>query len=86
MIPIAWTREHRWDSGKTSRIFVTTMGAATDLANAGLRRLIVNACYWTLDLPVPTSADVSFVKPFNPTPFGFNKFKPGVKPSAHALE
>ena len=54
MQPIAWTRLYRNEAGKTNRIFCTTMGAATDLRNEGLRRLVVNAVYWGAGLKVPS--------------------------------
>ncbi|MEC8928229.1 MAG: hypothetical protein VX705_03365, partial [Verrucomicrobiota bacterium] len=50
---VAWTRSHKWPSGKTSPIFTSTMGAATDLLSEGLRRMIVNAIYAGLKLEVP---------------------------------
>ena len=37
-------------SGKTARMFCTTMGASQDFASEGLRRLLVNASYWCLGL------------------------------------
>jgi hypothetical protein len=74
MMPIAWTREQR------NRVFVTTMGAATDLLNPGLRRLLVNACYWGIGLSAPSDANVDFVGTYQPSPFGFDGFKRGVKP------
>lgn len=85
MMAVAWTRCHRNPSGSTNRVFCTTMGAATDLANEGLRRLIVNAVYWGLGLEVPARADVDFVDPFKPTMYGFNGFRKGVKPADLAL-
>jgi len=83
MMPIAWTRV---PDGR--RVFTTTMGASTDLANASLRRLLVNATYWCLGLEdqVPESGtEVSVVGEYDPTPYGFDGFKPGVRPSDHAL-
>ena len=47
-MPIAWTRNYKWPSGKTSKIFCSTMGAATDLQSEGLRRLVVNAIFLSL--------------------------------------
>ena len=52
-MPIAWARTQRHANGKTSRVFCTTMGAATDLTNEGLRRMVVNAVFWTFGLDVP---------------------------------
>lgn len=83
MMPVVWTREYTGESGKTSKIVTTTMGAATDLESADLRLLLVNACYWTVGLAdkIPANANVNYVGEFKPTAFGFGKFKPGVKPT-----
>jgi hypothetical protein len=80
MMAVAWTRQHKNDAGKTNRIFCTTMGAATDLANEGLRRLVVNAVYWGLEFDVPAKADVDFVDEFHPSPFGFGGQRKNLKP------
>jgi hypothetical protein len=85
MMAIAWTREVKNDSGKTNRIFCNTMGAGPDLLSEGLRRMIVNAVFWGLELPVPDKADVSIVGPYEPTPYGFDTYKKGVAPSSHAV-
>lgn len=85
MIPVAWTRTVPNEGGKPNRVFCTTMGAATDLQSADLRRLVVNAVYWGLELEVPAAADVTCVDPFHPLPYGFNKFRKGVTPDDHAL-
>jgi hypothetical protein len=81
MMPIAWTRLHTNETGATNRVFCTTMGAATDLQNEGLRRLIVNAVYWALGLDVPVRANVEPVGEFRPTMYGFNGYRKGVKPA-----
>lgn len=82
MMPLVWTRDYTCESGKTSKTVTTTMGAAVDLESEGLRRLLVNACYWTtgLEEKIPAKADVNYVGEFKPTFFGFGKHKPGVKP------
>jgi hypothetical protein len=87
MMPIAWINSFSSPSGKQARIFTTTMGASMDLENDGLRRLIVNACYWGLgmDDQIAPKSNVDLVGPYRPTPFGFNKYTKGIKPSAHAL-
>jgi hypothetical protein len=46
-------RELKTESGKPQRIFTTTMGAATDLAREGLRRLVVNGVFWVLGEEFP---------------------------------
>ncbi|MFM8379641.1 MAG: ThuA domain-containing protein [Planctomycetia bacterium] len=83
MMPIAWTKTYAIDGGPKGRVFTTTMGSSTDLASTGLRRLVVNACYWALGLEdrIPPAANVELVGTYEPTPFGFKGHKPGVKPA-----
>ena len=83
MMPLVWLRDYTGEKGKTSKIVTTTMGAATDLASEDLRRLVVNACYWAVNLEkeIPPRADVTPLDEYKPTNFGFGKFKPGVKPA-----
>jgi len=82
MMPVAWTKTYSVAGGPTGRVFTTTMGAATDLAAAGTRRMLVNACYWALGLEsqIPAESCVDAVGAFEPTPFGNNRYKKGVKP------
>jgi hypothetical protein len=83
LMPLVWTREYKTESGKTARVLTTTMGAAVDLESEGLRRLLVNGCYWAVGLErkVPAKADVAYVGEYNPLWFGFGKFAKDVKPS-----
>jgi type 1 glutamine amidotransferase len=87
MMPIAWTKTYAGSAGNKGRVFCSTIGAANDLATEGTRRLIVNACYWTVGLEdkIPEKSDVTVVGDFQPTNFKFNGFKPGVKPAEHEL-
>jgi hypothetical protein len=84
-MPVAWSREIKNDSGKVNRILCTTMGAATDLRNEGLRRLIVNGVYWGLRLEVPEKANVDFVGAYEPSMYGFDGFRHGVRAEDLAL-
>jgi hypothetical protein len=86
MQPVVWIRHYKNEAAKTNRVLTTTMGSATDLQDEGLRRLLVNGCYWTLGLPVPAQANVEYVGDFLPTMYGFNGFKKGIKPSDHELK
>lgn len=88
MMPVAWLRHYRNEAGKTNRVFTTTMGAAVDLESAGLRRLLVNACYWAVGLAdqIPARSHVDYVGEYKPTYFGFGKFTKNLKPSDHALK
>jgi len=81
MMPLVWTRDYTGDQGKAAKIVATTMGAAVDLQNEGLRRLLVNAAYWAVGLDVPAQATVDYVGEYKPGWFGFGKFKPGLKPA-----
>ncbi len=87
MMPVAWTKTYQGTAGQTGRVFTTTMGAATDLASEGLRRLLVNAAYWCvgLEAKIPQRANVDLVGQYKPTPFGFGKFAKGIKPSDFAM-
>ncbi len=84
-MPIAWTRLSTQSSGKTNRVFCTTLGAATDLTNEGLRRMVINGVLWGFELPIPAQTDVRYVDPFEPTPYAFKGFRRGLTPADHAL-
>lgn len=81
MMPVAWTRIFKNEAGNENRIFCTTMGAATDLQSEGLRRLVVNAVYWGLELEVPEQANVDCGPDYKPTMYGFGTAKKGVRPA-----
>ena len=87
LYPVAWTKSFTGTSGKPSRIFTTTMGHGDDLKNEGLRRLLVNACFWGLGMEdqIPAAANVDFVTPYDPVPIGYLKHKKGIKPADHKL-
>ncbi|HID76079.1 MAG TPA: hypothetical protein EYP56_08800 [Planctomycetaceae bacterium] len=88
MMPLAWVKTFTGSQGKTSRVFCTTMGAAVDFLSEGLRRLVVNACYWCVGLEdeIPEESNVDFVGPYEPSFYGFGKFKKGMRPSDLKLE
>lgn len=86
MMPAAWTREYKNEAGTTNRILTTTLGAATDFKSEGLRRLVVNGVFWGLKMEVPACADVTLTGKYEPTRFGFNAAKKGVKPAETALK
>ena len=83
MMPVAWIKTYTGSAGKAARVFTTTMGAAQDFRSEGLRRLLVNASYWTLGLEdkIPAKSNVDIVGKYDPLPFGFGKHTPGVRPS-----
>jgi hypothetical protein len=61
------------------------MGSSTDLQSEGLRRLVVNAVFWGLEMDVPPKADVDFVGEYKPTAYGFGSYRKGVRPADLAL-
>ncbi len=75
MMPVAWTKTYEVPGGAQGKAFTTTMGASADLVSDGVRRLLVNAVYWCLDLTdqLPaTGANVDLVGDYTPTQFGFH--------------
>jgi type 1 glutamine amidotransferase len=87
MMPVAWVRTYTPPgSGKIARVFTTTMGASQDLESEGLRRLLVNACYWALRMEdrLPEKAKVDLVGEYKPRRFGFNGAERGRKPADYA--
>ncbi len=83
MMPIVWLREPLNETGKRNKVLTTTMGAATDLLDEDFRRLLVNAAYWAtgLEAKIPGKSNVEFVGDYQPSEFGFDKFRRGLKPA-----
>lgn len=83
MMPIAWVKTYAGAEGRKARIFTTTMGASQDLESEGVRRLLVNACYWALGMEdqIPPKSNADLVGDYKPLPFKFGGFAKGVRPS-----
>jgi len=81
MIPVAWTREFKHSNGNVSPILTTTMGAASDLDDENLRRLVVNGVYWSTGLEVPEKTNVDLQSVYQPSFYGFGLWQKGKKPS-----
>ena len=86
ILPVAWVKNYVTESGESSRIFNTTMGAAVDLENEGLRRLIINASYWCMNMEVPRENNVKLVGDYNPTFFGFGKGQKDLTPATFVVD
>ncbi|REK27700.1 MAG: hypothetical protein DWQ42_06975 [Planctomycetota bacterium] len=93
VMPMVWAYEREVD-GKPSRVVTSTIGAAEDLESEDLRRIVVNGVYWCLEMedqiPRPTkdnpaATNVDYVGEFVASPFGRDKFKPGLRPADLAL-
>jgi len=88
MMPLAWVRDYQNKSGATNKIFCTTMGSSTDFESRDLRRMIVNAAQWCTGLEdqISSSANVDYVDPYSPTPYGFGNYKKGTTPADYNLK
>jgi hypothetical protein len=84
-MPIVWTRLHRNANGTVNRTLTSTIGSATDFADEGVRRLIVNGVFWAQGLDVPAKADVTIVDPYEPSFYGFDAFRKGLRPADFAM-
>lgn len=87
LMPIAWTKTYTGSAGKPARIFTTTMGHGGDFSNEGVRRMLVNACYWCLGMEdqIDPQRSVALVGDYNPPPIGVGRHRKGVKPGDLAL-
>ncbi|MDH3709504.1 MAG: ThuA domain-containing protein [Cyclobacteriaceae bacterium] len=71
-MPIAWTKSYQLPDGERGQSFTSTIGSSTDFANEGVRRLLVNAVYYLLDLEVPQQARVDLVGNYQPSAYSFH--------------
>lgn len=81
-LPVAWTNTWTTSKRAQARVFHVTMGSARDFRSEGLRRLFVNAVYWSLGLEASIDAtrSVEPTKPYAPRKSGFNYEKLDVRP------
>ncbi len=86
MMPIAWMNKYRYE-GAEGQAFCSTLGAATDLATPGSRRLLVNAAFYLLGMEAEIPSDgakVNLEGEYQPTKFGFGGFRKGLTPAQFA--
>ena len=81
-MPGAWVRTYKSVSGKEGRVFASTYGASGDLLNEGFRRMLVNACFWTLGAEAAIKPDntIAIVGTYRPTWYGGARRAGSVKP------
>ena len=81
-MPGTWVRTYKSESGKEGRVFASTYGASGDLLNDGFRRMLVNACFWTMgaEAAIKADNDVSIVGSYRPTWMGKVHRAKSVKP------
>ena len=80
-LPVAWIRQPNGKQG-TGRVFCSTTGAAIDLKDASLRRLIVNGIYWCMGMEdaMTAASSVEPVGRYDPSYFGFQNVSTGKRP------
>jgi uncharacterized protein len=82
--PVAWTNAYTGKSGKTARVFFTTLGHPYDFKEEAMRKLAINGIIWALGMEniIPENgANVTLAMPYEPNNSGFGtKFKPNMKP------
>ena len=81
-LPVAWIKNWETSEKKQARVFHCTMGSGIDLKSAGLRRLVVNAVYWGLEMEsqITDTSSVDIVGTYEPLESGFNYKELGVVP------
>jgi len=74
LMPVAWTKTYQVPEGTPGKAFASTVGAASDLAISGTRRLLINAAYWCAGLADAIPAEgcnVDLVGTYAPTKYEF---------------
>jgi len=81
-LPVAWFKHWQTSESKSARVFQSTMGSGTDLQCAGLRRLIVNAVYWAMEMEsaITPTRSVDIVGTYCPLESGFHYTELGIVP------
>lgn len=85
-LPVAWFKTWQTSEGRKARVFQSTMGSGKDLECADLRRLIINAVYWGMEMEdeIDASRSVDCVGEYNPLASGFHYEELGVVPKPPA--
>jgi len=73
LMPIAWTKSYQIPGGEKGKAFTSTIGAASDMLNEGVRRLLTNGVFWAMDETVPDKANVDLVGNYSPSSYGFKE-------------
>lgn len=76
MMPIVWIKSYQLPDGQRGQAVTSTVGSSTDMANEGVRRVLVNAAYYLTGLAdaIPESgANADLVGKYEPTAYEFRK-------------
>jgi hypothetical protein len=81
VMPIAWTKRYQIEGGQPGMAFASTLGASLDFQSEDMRRLVLNASFWLLEMSdvITPNLNVDFVGEYNPTKFGFDTFRNGMR-------
>jgi type 1 glutamine amidotransferase len=81
VMPLVWTKPYQLEGGGPGMAFASTMGASLDFQSEDLRRLVLNASFWLLGMGdvVTEELNVDYVGTYQPTPFGFDTFRKGMR-------
>jgi|GEM_PF-283839 len=74
MMPIVWVKSYQVPGGKPGKSMTSTIGAAIDLTNPGVRKELVNGVYYLLgmaDQLPEKGANVDLVGDYQPSAYGF---------------
>jgi hypothetical protein len=74
MMPIVWLKSYQLPEGHRGQAMTSTIGAAVDLLNPGVRRILVNGVYHLLgmDEQIPAGGtNVDLVGDYQPSAYGF---------------
>ncbi|MEZ7957416.1 MAG: ThuA domain-containing protein [Rubritalea sp.] len=85
-LPVVWFKDWKTSDGKTARVVQSTMGSGKDLESPGLRRLIINAAYWSMGMEkqISPTSSVDYTGEYQPLVSGFQYEKLGVIPQIPA--
>lgn len=82
--PGVWVRKYTSQDGeKEGRVFTTTYGASEDLLDDDFRRMMINACLWSvgMETKITNALNIDFVGGYQPATYQFGGHRRGVKPS-----
>ncbi|MDR0610226.1 MAG: ThuA domain-containing protein [Planctomycetaceae bacterium] len=82
-MPILWTKTYQIENGKKGQAAASTIGSGLDFETPDVRRLLINACYWLLQMndKILPENSVELVGEYKPLNFGFGQFRKGFKTS-----
>lgn len=81
--PVAWTKTYKPTTGKSARVFFTTLGHPYDFKDINMRRLTINGILWALEKEnnIKPMLNVNPIAPYNPNNSGMGgPYNKGIKP------